>query len=114
MPKKHPADLAVCYRGRVNVFGFLAPFSFDAINSAKLRLYGQPEGRAFLANFRSRGRRRSPDRLTATRTKINQELLRALPKDLRQAYLASTTFSSFLELRNLMKIALNSMVANMT
>ena len=53
----------------------------------QIRLYSQPEGRAFLADFRSRGRRRSSDRLTSTRTKLHQELLRALPKDLRRAYL---------------------------
>ena len=33
---------------------------------AQLRLYGQPKGRAFLADFRSPGRQRSSDRLTST------------------------------------------------
>ncbi len=53
-------------------------------------LYRQPAGRAFPADFRSRGRRRSPDRLTSAQTKLHQGLLRALPKDLRRAYLACT------------------------
>ncbi len=55
---------------------------------AQIRLYRQPAGRAFPADFRSRGRRRSPDRLTSAQTKLHQGLLRALPKDLRRAYLA--------------------------
>ncbi len=56
----------------------------------QIRPFSQPEGRAFLADFRPRGRRRSPDRLTSTRTKLHQELLRALRKDLRRAYLVGS------------------------
>ena len=48
-----------------------------------------PSRSAFLADFRSPGRQRSSDRLTFTRTKIHQELLRALPMDLRRTYLDS-------------------------
>ncbi len=59
-------------------------------------LYRQPEGRAFPANFCSRGRRRSPDRLTSTQTKLHQGLLRALPKDLRRTYLGVLSMASIL------------------
>ena len=55
----------------------------------QIRLYRQPKGRAFLAEFRLRGRRRSSDRLTSTQTKLHQELLRAHPEDLRRAYLVN-------------------------
>ncbi len=53
----------------------------------QIRLYRQPKGRAFLAEFHLRRRRRSSDRLTSMQTKLHQELLRAHPKDLRRAYL---------------------------
>ena len=58
-------------------------------SKVKIRLYSQPEGRAFVTDFRPRGRQRSSDRLTSTQTKIHQQLHRALPKDLRRAYLAA-------------------------
>ncbi len=56
-------------------------------------LFSQPKGRAFLADFRPRGRRRSSDRLTSTRTKLPQELLRALRKNLCRAYLEFPSFA---------------------
>ena len=56
-------------------------------SKVQIRLYSQPEGRAFVADFRPRGRRRSLDRLTSTQTKIHQQLRRARRKDLRRTFL---------------------------